>query len=124
MVGGAVENQEDILAGKFSGEDIEEDLEACRIRCRHDQINAGSVLRTNRSVQVDVFANELGGHLGPGAHGSPARPRAVHPAEPCFISEHDPYATTPPCGSPPSFPHSIWKTVFLIAFWAARSRLG
>src|ERR1700694_1508536 len=88
MVGGAVENQEDILPGKLSGEDIEEDLEACRIRCRHDQIDARSVLRTDRSVQVDVFANELGGDLGPGADGSPAWPRAVHPAEARFIGEH------------------------------------
>jgi len=31
MVGGAVENQEDVLAGKFSREDIEESLEARRI---------------------------------------------------------------------------------------------
>jgi hypothetical protein len=50
MVGGAVENQEDILPGKFSGDNIEEYLEACRIRCRHDQIDARSVLRAGRSV--------------------------------------------------------------------------
>src|ERR1700730_11016659 len=113
MVWRAVENQEDILSGKFSGEDIEEDLEACRIRSRHDQINAHSVLRANRSVQVDVFANELGGDLGPGTDGSPTRPRTVHPVEARFIVEHDPQATTPPCRSSLGFPDSIWKTVFL-----------
>src|ERR1700738_1944508 len=116
MVGGAVENQEDILPGKFSGEDVEENLEACRIRCRHDEIDTRSVLRADRSVQVDVFANELGGDLGPDTDGRPARPRAVHPAAGGFIGEHDPQGTTPPYGSPPGFPHSIWKTVFLKAF--------
>ena len=56
MVGGAVENQENILPGKFSRQDVEEGLEARRIRCRHDQIDADPVLRsrprrTNRCIR-------------------------------------------------------------------------
>jgi hypothetical protein len=65
----------------------EEDLEACRIRHRHEQIDARSVLRADRSVQVDVFANELGGDLGPGADGSPARPWPIDTAEASLIGE-------------------------------------
>ncbi len=116
MVGGAVENQEDVLPGKFPREDIEEGLEARRVRCRHDQIDASPILRRDRSVQIDVFANELGGDLGPGAGWSPARPRAVDPAETRFIGEHDPQATTAPGGSPPLVPatatfrfNQLWK---------------
>jgi len=101
---------------KFSREDIEENLEGCRIRRRHDQIDARSVLRADPSVQVDVFANELGGDLGPGADGSPARPWPIDTAEARLIGEHDPQATTAPGGSPPGLPHRIWKTVFLKEF--------
>lgn len=50
MVGGAVEHQENILPGKLLREDVEEGLEARRIRCRHDQIDASPVLRTDRAV--------------------------------------------------------------------------
>ena len=116
MVGGAVEHQKNILPGKLSREDVEEGLEARRIRCRHDHIDASAILRSDRAVQIDVFANELGGDLGPGAGWSPARPRAIDPAEPRFIGEHDPQATTAPGGSPSGFPHSIWKAVFLNEF--------
>ena len=49
-------------------------MEAGRVRGRHNQIDAGPIPRTNRSVQIDVFANELGGHLRPDA------PRAQHAA--------------------------------------------
>ena len=59
MIGRAVENQEDILPGKPARQDIQEALEASRVRGRHNQIDAGPVLRTNRTVQIDVFANEL-----------------------------------------------------------------
>src|SRR5580704_15475313 len=90
MVGGAVENQEDILPGKLSRQGGEEDLKARRIRSRHDQIDASPVLRRDRAVQIDVFANELGGDLGPGANRGPARPWPVDPAETRFIGEHDP----------------------------------
>ncbi len=116
MVGGAVDDQENILPGKLSCEDVEEGLEARRIRCRHDQIDAGPVLRTDRAVQVDVLANELGGELGPGTDWGPARPRAVDPAEPRFIGKHDPQATATPGGSSPGLPYSIWKAVFLNEF--------
>src|SRR5271168_5117394 len=116
VVGGAVENQENILPGKFLRQNLEEDLEARRIRCRHDQIDPGAVLRGDRAVQIDVFADELGGDLGPDFAGSPTWPRSVDAAEACFIGEHDAQATTAPGGSPPGFPHSIWKAVFLKAF--------
>lgn len=64
MVGGAALNQEDILPGKLSRQGIEEGLGAGRMRCRHDQIDARPVLRSDRAVQIravqiDVFANEL-----------------------------------------------------------------
>ena len=116
MVGSAVENQEDILAGKLSRQDVEESLEARRIRSRHDQINAGPVLRRDRAVQIDVFANELGGDLGPDADRGPAWPWPVDPTETRFIGEHDPQATTSPGGRPLGFPHSGWKAIFLKAF--------
>ena len=116
MIGGAIENQENILPGKLSREDIEERLEAGRVRCRHDQIDAGSVLRGDRAVQIDVFADELGGDLGPHPDRRPARPWTVDPAEAGFIGEHDAQATAAPGGSPLGFPHSIWKAAFLKAF--------
>jgi hypothetical protein len=51
MVGGAAENQENILSSKLSRENVEEGLEARRIRCRQDQIDANPVLRRDRAVQ-------------------------------------------------------------------------
>ena len=124
MVGGAVEHQEDIVPGKLSRQDVEEGLEAARVRCRHDQINASPVLWRDRAVQIDVFANELGGDLGPDADRRPAWPWPVDPPEPRFIGEHDSQLTAALSGSPPGFPHSIAKAVFLKAYCAAMSRLG
>src|SRR5262249_56296818 len=43
VVGFAVENQQDVLPGEFARKHLEEDLEACRIRGRHDQIDAGDM---------------------------------------------------------------------------------
>jgi hypothetical protein len=40
----------------------------------------------------------------------------VNATEPRFIGKHDAQATATPGGSPPSFPHSIGKIVFLKAF--------
>src|SRR5258708_40052643 len=74
------------------------------------------VPRADCAIQIDVFTNELGGDLRPDADGSPARSRAVHPAEARFIGKHDSQPTTTPGGSPPGFPHSIWKIVFLKEF--------
>src|SRR5580704_16935499 len=79
MVGGAVENQEDILPGKLSRQGGEEDLKARRIRSRHDQIDTSPILRRDRAVQIDVFANELGGDLGPDADRGPAWPWPLRP---------------------------------------------
>jgi hypothetical protein len=42
MVGGAVEHQKNILPGKLSREDVEEDLEARRIRCRPIKSQTGT----------------------------------------------------------------------------------
>ena len=50
-----------LACSELSREDVEESLEACRIRCRHDQIDARSVFRADRAVQIDIFANELSG---------------------------------------------------------------
>src|SRR5215813_2328294 len=59
MVGSAIENQQDVLPGKPSRQDVEECLEARRIRRRHDQVDAHPDLRRDCTVQIDVFANEL-----------------------------------------------------------------
>src|SRR5664279_631451 len=115
MVGGAVGNQEDILPGKLSRQSVEEGLEARRVRSLHDQIDTSPILRRDRAVQVDVFANELGGDFGPDADRSPARPWPVYPAETRFIGEHDPQLTTSPGGSPLGFPNGIGKAIFLKA---------
>ena len=115
MVGGAVENQVDILPGKLSRQGVEEDLKVRRIRSRHDQIGTSPIPRRDRAVQIDVFANELGDDFGPNADRSPARPWPVDPAETRFIGEQDPQATTSPGGRPLGFPHSMWKAVFLKA---------
>jgi hypothetical protein len=39
MVGSAVEHQPYILPGEPSRQDVEEDLKACRVGCRHDQVD-------------------------------------------------------------------------------------
>ena len=109
MVGRAVENQENILPGELSREDVEEGLEACRIRRRHDQIDAGAVVRRDRAVQIDVFADELGGDCGPCSDRGPAWPWPIDPAEPRFIGEHDAQATAAPGGGLPGLPHRMWK---------------
>ena len=124
MVGSAVENQKDVLPGKLARQHIKEGLEACRVRSRHDQIDAGAVLGRDRAVQIDVLAYELGGHLGPRSDRRPARPWPVHAAEARFIGEYDAQTTSASPGRLPGFPHSIRKAVFLKASCAARSRLG
>ena len=112
MVGDAVENQEDILPGKLSRQGVEEDLKTRCIRSRHDQIDTSPILRRDRAVQIDVFANELGADFGPDADRGPVRSWSVDPAETPFIDEQDPQATASPAGSPLGFPHSIWKAIF------------
>src|SRR6185437_235585 len=67
VVGRTIENQQNILASKLARQHVEEGLKACRIRSRHNQIDASAVLGRDRTVQVDVFADELGGHFGPRA---------------------------------------------------------
>src|SRR5271155_2342464 len=42
------------------------------VRIRHDQIDASAVLGCDRAVQIDVFADQLGGHLGPFSDRRPA----------------------------------------------------
>ena len=81
----AVEGQQDVLPGEPARQHLEEDLEACRIRGRHDQIDASAVLGRDRAVEIDVFADELRGDRGPRADRCPAGPDAVHTAEARFI---------------------------------------
>jgi hypothetical protein len=75
-----------ILTGNLSREGIEEDLQAGRIRCRHDKRNARPVLWSDRAVHIDVFANEPRGE--PGRRGGEApfpamgRGRGCPPAVP------------------------------------------
>ena len=106
MIAGAVYKQQDELPGILLGQCLQENLEAFRIGRRHDQVDAGSSLRADGAIQVDVFANELAGDLRPRSIGSPARSRAVHPAETRFIGEHDAQAAATSGGSPPGSPHS------------------
>ena len=65
MVGRVAEHQKDILPGKFSRQHVEERLEACGVRGRHDQVDTSSVLWNDRAVQIDVFADELGSDRRP-----------------------------------------------------------
>ena len=112
MVAGSVHKKQDEVLGIFVRQDVHKNLEAFRIRRRHDQIDASSVLWADCAVQIDVFTNQLGGNLRPDADGSPARSRAVHPTETSFVGEHDAQAATPSGGRPPGSPHSIWKRFF------------
>jgi hypothetical protein len=104
MIAGTIYKQQDELPGVFFCQCIQKNLEAFRIRRRHDQINASSILRADCAIQVDVFANELGSHLGPDAARCPARPWPIHSTETGFIGKHDPQPTTAP-GSRPSLLH-------------------
>jgi hypothetical protein len=124
MIGGAVEDQQDVLPRKLAREDLKEDLEAFGIRGWHDQIDASAILGRDRTVQIDVFADELGGDTRSCANRRPARPHSVHSAETRLISEHDAQSPPAPRSNSPSSPHSIRKAVFLKAFCAAKSRLG
>ena len=67
----AFENQQDVFAERpCARQHLEEGLEACRIRGRHDQIDASAVLGRDRAVEIDVLADQL-----------PRRPRvACRPA--------------------------------------------
>ena len=114
MVGRAVENQENILPGELSREDVEEGLEACRIRRRHDQIDAGAVVRRDRAVQIDVFADELGGDCGPcpiGAQHGLGRLIRPNRASSANMMRKRRCA----CGGLPGLPHRMWKAAFLKA---------
>src|SRR5260370_42419377 len=106
------------------GQDVEKDLEAHRIRRRHDQEDASPILWAHGSIQVGVFANELGRDPWPHACGGPARPRAVHPTKTCFIGEHDPQTTTTLCGDSPGSPYGFRKAFFLKSICASISWSG
>ena len=64
----------------------------------YDQINGSTILWRDRTVQIDVFADELGGHFGPRADRRPARPQPVHAAKARFIGEHDAQVSSAPGG--------------------------
>ena len=116
VIAGSVHKKQDQFLGIFLRQGLQKNLEAFGIGLRHHKIDASSVLRADCAIQIDVFTNELAGDLRPDADGCPARSRAVHPAEPRFIAEHDAQATATLGGSPSSFPHGIGKIVFLKAF--------
>src|ERR1700757_4843958 len=116
MIAGSVYKQQDELPGVLLGQCLQENLEAFRIGRRHDQIDAGSILRADGAIQVDVFANELAGDLRPRSIGSPAPSRAVHAPKGRFGGEHDAQAATASGRTPPGLPDSVWKAVFLKAF--------
>jgi hypothetical protein len=59
------------------GQCFQENLKAFPVGRRHDQIDAGSILWADCAVEVDEFANKLGGHLRPDA----LAPEALHRAK-------------------------------------------
>ena len=73
----------------------------------------------DRAVQIDVFANELGGDFGPDADRGPARPWPVDPAETRFIGEQDPQAAA----SPGSQPACVQMTLVAAIFFVGLRRL-
>ena len=79
-----------MLPGKSFAQSVEENLKAFRIGLRQDQEKASAVYRANRSIEVDEFANKLGGDGWSHTGRSPARPRTIHPPEASFVGEHDP----------------------------------
>src|SRR5262252_5046716 len=112
MIAGSVYKQQDELPGILLGQCLQENLEALCVGRRHDQIDAGSILRADSAIQVDVFANELAGDLRPRSIGSPARSRAVHPTEARFIGEHDAQAAATSGGSRRAFLTAVGKPFF------------
>jgi hypothetical protein len=112
VVAGSVHNKQDQLLGIFLRQGLQKNLEAFGIGRRHHQVDASSVLRADRAIQIDVFTNELAGDLWADADGCPARSRAVHPTEARFVGEHDAQATATPGGSPSGFPDSIGEPFF------------
>jgi len=59
MIAGFVYKQQVELPGVLLGKCLQENLEALRIGRRHDQIDAGSTLRTDSAIQVDVFSRRI-----------------------------------------------------------------
>ena len=124
MVGSPIEHEKDILSSELSCQRIEEGLEASGVRRRHDQIHAASVLGGDGAVQIDVFADQLGGHFRSGPDRHPARSGPIDATKSRFVGEHDAQTATPPGGGAAGFVHSMRKAVFLKASCAARWRLG
>ena len=60
-----------VVAGSVHNK--QKNLEAFGIGRRHHQVDASSVLRADRAIQIDVFTNELAGDLWADADGCPAR---------------------------------------------------
>ena len=116
MIAGAIHEPQDELHGVLLGQILQKNLKAFGIGRRQDEVDAGSILRADSTIQVDVFANELAGDLRPRSIGSPARSRAVHAAKARFVGEHDAQAATASGRNPPGLPDSVWKAVFLKAF--------
>ena len=96
VIAGTIHKHQDELPGVLLGQCLQKNLEAFCVGRRHDQIDASSILRADCAVEVDVFANELGGDLRPDALRRPARPRPVHPAEPRFVGKHGPHPAAAP----------------------------
>ena len=115
MIAGSVHKQQDELAGILLGQCLQENLEALRVGCRHDQVDAGSILWADSAIQIDKLANELAGYLRPCSVRGPAWSRTVHPPKARFIGEHDTQAAAASGGNPPGLPHGSWKAVFLKA---------
>src|SRR5262250_3179460 len=102
-----------MLPGKSFAQGVEENLKALRIGRRQDQESASAIHRTNRSVEVNEFTNELRGDRWSHTGGSPTRPGTVHPTEASFVGEHDPQPATVFCREPLGFSYRLCEALFL-----------
>ena len=112
------------MSGKPARQHVEKGLEACCGRLVSSQINASTILWRDRTVQIDVFADELGGHFGPRADRRPARPQPVHAAKARFIGEHDAQVSSAPGGSPAGFPSTASGKPFFACILRGEVALG
>jgi hypothetical protein len=94
-----------------------------RVRCRHDEMQRGSILRADGTIQIDVFGDELRSHFRSVAGRSPARPRR-------FIGPNRASSANMMRSRRPRFAAArrahltAREKPFLTAFWAAKIAFG
>ncbi len=112
MVGCAVEHQQNVVSPKAPCQHVEKNLETSRVGGWHDQIGAGAILWTDRAVEIGELTNPVRGDGGSDSTRRPAWSRAVDPAKPRFVREHDFQAAATHCGRSPCVPDSGGKVFF------------